>query len=81
MKSQTEDTCPLCGGHKEKGTTTFTCDLDHGVVVVRQVPAMVCDQCHAEWMDDAVAEELEAIVNDARQRQLMVEVTTLAKAS
>lgn len=81
MRLPTNDTCPLCGGHKEKGATTLTCDLGYGVVVVRQVPAMVCDQCHAEWMDDAVAEELEGIVNDARQRQLMVEVTTLVKAS
>jgi len=75
----TEHTCPMCGGTKRRGTTTFTCDLGHGVVVVRQVPATVCGQCHAEWLDDAVAEELEAIVADARQRQLTVEVTTLAK--
>lgn len=72
--------CPLCGGKRREGTTTFTSDLGFGVVVIRQVPALVCSQCHAEWMDDAAAEEVEAIVNDARRRKLTVEVTSLAKA-
>ncbi len=34
-----KNTCPICGGSKVKGTTTFTVDLGFGVVVVRNVPA------------------------------------------
>ncbi|MDR4509847.1 MAG: YgiT-type zinc finger protein [Candidatus Brocadiaceae bacterium] len=34
--------CPLCGGKKQAGKTTFTVDLGFGVVVVREVPATVC---------------------------------------
>ncbi len=71
--------CPLCGGKKVKGKTTFTADLGFGVVVIRQVPAMVCSQCGAEWMDDKIAGKVESIVNDARQKQLTVEVTSLSK--
>jgi len=37
--------CPLCGGAMRTGMTTFTVDLDFGVVVVRHVPATVCAQC------------------------------------
>ena len=36
--------CPLCGGSKKAGRTTFTVDLGFGVVVVRDVPASVCSQ-------------------------------------
>lgn len=71
------DSCPLCGGTKKAGQTTFTVDLGFGVVVVRNVPATVCSQCGADWIQDSVASKLEDIVNDARRKQLTVEVTTL----
>jgi hypothetical protein len=51
--------------------------LGFGVVVVRHVPALVCDQCGAEWLTDAVAARLEQIVEEARKKKALVEVTTL----
>ncbi len=68
-------TCPLCGGNCHKGKTTFTVDLGFGVVVVREVPATVCEQCGADWIDDSVSEVLENLVMDARQKHAMIEVT------
>jgi YgiT-type zinc finger domain-containing protein len=76
-KSKSPDLCPLCGGKKKAGMTTFTADLSTGVVVVRKVPAMVCVQCGADWIDDRVAKRLEEIVRDARKKRLQVEVTSL----
>ena len=73
--------CPLCGGNKKDGKTTFTVDLGFGVVVVRDVPATVCSQCGADWIDDATAAKLEDIVTEAREKHLTVEVTTLAASS
>ena len=70
--------CPLCGGSKKAGRTTFTVDLGFGVVVVRDVPASVCSQCGADWIEDSIASKLEEIVNDARQKCHIVEVTTLS---
>ncbi len=69
--------CPLCGGNKTRGKTTFSADLGSGVVVVRQVPAAICSQCGEEWIDDATACQLEKIVNDARERRLQVEVAEM----
>ena len=70
--------CPLCGGSKKAGRTTFRVDLGFGVVVVRDVPASVCSQCGADWIEDSIASKLEEIVNDARQKRHIVEVTTLS---
>ena len=70
--------CPLCGGSRKAGRTTFTVDLGFGVVVVRDVPASVCSQCGADWIEDSIASKLEEIVNDARQKRHIVEVTTLS---
>lgn len=67
--------CPLCGGHEEPGTTLFAVDLKFGVVVVREVPALVCVQCGEATIEDPVAAKLEEIVAEARRKQAVVEVT------
>ncbi len=77
-RSSTPSQCPLCGGDKRPGTTTFTADLGFGIVVVRQVPALVCAQCGADWISDDVAARIEALVEDAKKKRLEVEVTSLA---
>ncbi|HZX35326.1 MAG TPA: type II toxin-antitoxin system MqsA family antitoxin [Thermodesulfobacteriota bacterium] len=78
MNKKLPEKCPLCGGKKTKGKTTFTVDLGFGVVVVRDVPATVCSQCGADWIEDSIALKLEEIVNDARKKHHTVEVTTLS---
>ncbi len=67
--------CPLCGGAKQPGTTTFAVDLKFGVVVVRAVPAFVCTRCGDAWIDNPVTAKLESIVAEARRKQALVEVT------
>ncbi len=74
---ESPDKCPLCGGLKKQGKTTFTADLGFGVVVVRDVPATVCSQCGTDWIADSIASKLEDIVNSARQKHTIVEVTSL----
>ena len=76
----TKDTCPFASGRKTQGTVTFTVDLGFGVVVVRNVRALVCDQCGADWIADDIAERLEKTVNDARLRHRQVDVTAYIAA-
>ena len=75
--SKTNQICPLCGGKKIKGKTTFSADVGSGVIVVREVEAMICSLCGEEWIDDATARQLERIVNDARARRSQVEVAAM----
>ena len=76
--SEPNHQCPICGGCKKPGTTTFSADIGTGVVVVRQVRATVCTQCGEEWIDDATAQRIEEIVNEARARKLQVEVAVMS---
>ena len=69
--------CPLCGGAKTAGTTTFTAELGFGVVVIRHVPATICGQCGEDWIADEIARKIERLVDDARQKRLQVEVMSL----
>ncbi len=80
MNAVKTNTCPDCGGQEQPGTTTFTVDLGFGVVVVRNVPALVCSQCGADWIADDIAERLESMVDDARKRHRQVEVTAFQPA-
>ena len=77
--SESDKPCPVCrAGKKEPGSTTFTVDLGIGVVVVRDVPAQVCDLCGADWIEDATAETLERIVEQAREKLYPVGVIARA---
>ena len=67
--------CPLCGGEKQPGTTTFAVDLKFGVVMVREAPAFVCTKCGDAWIDDPVAAKLESIGADPPRKHAVVEVT------
>lgn len=69
--------CPLCGGERVRGMTTFAADLGFGVVVVRKVTAQQCNQCGEAWVPPAVASRLEAIVDRAREDRHQVEVLDL----
>lgn len=74
----TADNCPMCGGRKQPGETTFSVELGFGVVVVRHVPATVCTQCGMDWIADSVAAQLETYVDDARRKHSVVEVVAFA---
>ena len=69
-----DNMCPICGGRKEFGTTTVSVDLDFGIVVIRKVRALICQQCGEEWIEDNVAKRIESIVEDARKKQSQIEV-------
>ena len=73
----TNGPCPLCGGRKTAGKTTYSVDLGFGVVVVRNVPATVCTQCGEEWIGADIASELERLVEEARHSRRQVEVVSL----
>lgn len=59
--------CPRCGGSKEPGKATYTVDFGPSIVVVRNVPAMVCDQCGEEWIGSETAGKLERLTEEAKQ--------------
>lgn len=78
MKTKTNsEICFACGGSMKQGKTTFTVDFGEGVVVVRDVPATICNQCGMEWIDDKAAEQVEEIVNKAKNKHSVVEVMSL----
>ena len=73
--------CPLCGGDKKKGFTTYTVELDSSLLVVRDVPAEVCSQCGEEWISSSVAEKLEKITSYVRVKKPELEIVSFEEAA
>ncbi|MBW1834388.1 MAG: type II toxin-antitoxin system MqsA family antitoxin [Deltaproteobacteria bacterium] len=79
--SSTKNICPLCGGLKKQGTTTFTVDMKDTLVVIRNVPATLCSLCGNEWLSDEVAANVESMVEEAKNIHRQVEVTQYRKVA
>ena len=78
IKKPLLEICPLCEGQKQPGRTTFTADLGENLVVIRNVPAKICDQCGEEWIADDVFQQIERIVENAKREHRQFEVLSLA---
>jgi len=55
--------CFMCKGNVRDGFSTFTADMGGCIVVIKNVPSRVCDQCGEASYSDAVARRLEQIVH------------------
>ena len=66
-------TCFFCKGQTIETTTKFIVDLGQCVVIVKNVPARVCQQCGESSFSDEVAQQLERIV-EAVKHSIMSEV-------
>jgi YgiT-type zinc finger domain-containing protein len=55
--------CPTCGGRMHSGLATIPFILNHDrVVVIKNVPAEICDNCHEPFMNGRVTDEIMALL-------------------
>jgi YgiT-type zinc finger domain-containing protein len=65
--------CALCRtGETKPGTTTETYEIGGAVIVVRGVPAEVCQQCGETYTNEDTTRQLEKIVDKARRAGVVV---------
>lgn len=68
-------TCLLCKhGQTQSGHTTMTLERDGATVVVKRVPALVCDTCGEAYLEEEVVERLFHDADEAVARGAEVEV-------
>jgi YgiT-type zinc finger domain-containing protein len=54
----------MCKGTVHEGFSTFTVDMGGSIVVVKNVPSHVCDQCGETSYNSEVTQRLEQIVQN-----------------
>ena len=73
--SEKTSRCAFCrGGRLRSGHTTMTLERGAATVVVKQVPALVCDACGEAYLEEEVTEQLFREADAAIARGAEVEV-------
>jgi YgiT-type zinc finger domain-containing protein len=71
--------CVICKtGHTVAGKTTVTLQRDASVVVVRDVPAAVCEDCGEYYLDDNTARRVYSDAEAGLARHVEVEIQRYA---
>ena len=64
--------CALCKGSLKKGMVNHIIDLGDGIIIIKNVPANVCNQCGEYYVDTKTAIKLEEIVEELRRTKAEV---------
>jgi len=76
---ETDMRCVICkAGETAPGTVTVTLERGDTVVIIRDVPAAVCQNCGEYYLDEAVAKKLYRQGEEAVQRRAEVEILRYA---
>ena len=59
--------CFMCKGSLIDKATTFMVDVDRCIIIVKNVPSQVCNQCGDVSYNNDVAKQLEKIVNSLKE--------------
>jgi YgiT-type zinc finger domain-containing protein len=62
--SDSIDRCDLCNGELEPGTTVLEIWRGEELIVIRDVPADVCQQCHEAYISAQVSEQLDHFLEE-----------------
>ena len=58
--------CFMCKGKLEEKNTTFIVELDNCIIIIKNVPSLVCEQCGEVLYSNEVSKQLEKLVNAVR---------------
>ncbi len=53
--------CIECGHQLVAKNKTYVANLDNCVIVIKNVPALVCEHCHEVYYTDDISEKIENI--------------------
>ena len=71
--------CMICkNGRTYKGFTTVTLNRDQTTVVIKEVPAEICENCGEYYLSEEVTEKVQNLAENAFQQGVEIEVLRYA---
>jgi YgiT-type zinc finger domain-containing protein len=70
--------CPLCGGRLQHGQAMIPFVLRRSAILVRDVPAEICQSCHEPYMIGAVVDRVTRLLTRLRKMRAEVSVVSYA---
>ncbi|HHX59442.1 MAG TPA: type II toxin-antitoxin system MqsA family antitoxin [Epulopiscium sp.] len=64
--------CALCKGNLTTGKVNHIIDLGNGIIIIKDVPANICNQCGEYYVETQAAIKLEEIVDELRKNRAEV---------
>jgi len=73
------NTCPTCkNGNLTTGSTTVTLERSGALIIFKEVPAEVCDNCGAYFLAEKMTTELYTKANEAIKNGAQVEILKIS---
>ena len=74
--------CPVCGGVMEEGKTSLTLERSvDTIIVIKNVPAMICKQCGENFIDSSASKHVEKMVLSAEKSGIKLGFLEFDKAA
>ena len=73
--------CTFCKGTTKDGFSTFTVDLENCVIVIRNVPSQICEQCGETYSSTEVMQQLFRIAQDVRHNMTEIIIVNYQTAA
>lgn len=67
--------CFMCKGELKEKKVNYMVDLESTIIIIKGVPAKVCNGCKEQYFDDETSKNIENIVN--KLKDLSTEVTII----
>lgn len=64
--------CSFCGGNLQRGTTEFVARVEDEVIVIKEVPAYVCEQCGESYYTPEISRKIDEIMREFHRGKLLV---------
>ncbi|HWQ63382.1 MAG TPA: type II toxin-antitoxin system MqsA family antitoxin [Methanospirillum sp.] len=66
-KTMMPDQCSFCRGTLRMGTTEFMVRMGSEIIVIKDVPAFVCDQCNESYFTPESSRKIDRIIEEAKK--------------
>ena len=63
------DHCNFCKGKLQEGKTEFLAHAAGEVIVIKDVPAYVCDQCGEAYYTAEISRKIDGVMQSAHQKK------------
>ena len=66
------DRCSFCKGRLIKGKTEFIVRVESELLVIRDIPAYVCEECGEVYYTPAISRKIDRIIERFHESKLLV---------
>ncbi|WP_048152573.1 type II toxin-antitoxin system MqsA family antitoxin [Methanolacinia paynteri] len=62
--------CSYCKGNLKEGKTEFMVRVGEEVIIIRDIPAYICDQCGEVFFTPEISRKIDKIMEDAHKGRI-----------